>query len=120
MDSGPDPVVGNGQLPWMRDEVSTLATSLPEIIEEESNQITTVVIFVISAILTITLLFVMAVFIDCRQEKLQRMEKKQKPRRVFRLKLPVALGRAVRDDEATFADKMQESEPTPSSSNHVV
>lgn len=50
------------------DEISTQSTTLPEIIQEQTDQITTVVIFVISAILTITLLFGIAVFIDCRQE----------------------------------------------------
>ncbi|KAJ8966132.1 hypothetical protein NQ314_003724 [Rhamnusium bicolor] len=99
------------------DEFSTQATNLPKIIEEESNQITTVVIFVISAILTITLLFVIAIFIDCRQEKLQKLQSK-KTRKILRLKLPVRIGRAIREDQDTLTDAIQECEPT--SSNVVV
>ncbi|XP_018562282.1 uncharacterized protein LOC108904282 [Anoplophora glabripennis] len=106
---------GESEVSWMKDETSTQSTSLPEIIQEETNQITTVVIFVISAVLTITLLFGIAVFIDCRQEKLQKMQTKKRPRKILKLKLPIKIGRVTREDEATLADKMH-CEPSPSNS----
>ncbi|XP_044260018.1 uncharacterized protein LOC123008293 [Tribolium madens] len=101
---------------WMEDN-SSQSTSIPEIIEE-SNEIGTVVIFVISAILTITLLFVVAIFIDCRQQKLINLQQQRKPKKVLKIKIPkLGMGRAIREDEDTFADKMQEPEP---SSSHVI
>ncbi|RZC40809.1 uncharacterized protein BDFB_000780, partial [Asbolus verrucosus] len=97
--------------------IASQSTEVPEIIEE-SNEIGTIVIFVISAILTITLLFVVAIFIDCRQQKLTKLHQQRKPKKVLRIKIPkLGRGRAVREDEDTFADKMQEPEP---SSSHVI
>lgn len=47
---------------------STTDISLTELLEDESHQVETVVIFVIVVVLVITLIFVLAVFIDCRQQ----------------------------------------------------
>ncbi|KAJ8959815.1 hypothetical protein NQ318_011547 [Aromia moschata] len=96
------------------DEISTKATNLPELIEEESNQITTVVIFVISAVLTITLLFAIAIFIDCRQESFIL----RNPEKILRMKMPVRIGKVIREDETRIADNMEHYQP--SSSNVIV
>ncbi|KAJ3626687.1 hypothetical protein MTP99_017166 [Tenebrio molitor] len=109
-------LVKENDIMWM-EENSSQSTSVPEIIEE-SNEIGTVIIFVISAILTITLLFVVAIFIDCRQQKLIKLHQQRKPKKLLKLKIPtLGVGRDVREDEDTFADKMHEPEP---SSSHVI
>ncbi|KAJ8982134.1 hypothetical protein NQ317_002861 [Molorchus minor] len=108
----------NSAVPWMKDEISTQSTSLPDLIEEESNKITTVVIFVISAVFAITLLFVIAIFIDCRQQKLQKIQSK-KPRKILRMQLPLGVvGRAVREDQERIVDRMEQAQP--STSNVIV
>ncbi|KAJ3642197.1 hypothetical protein Zmor_025003 [Zophobas morio] len=101
-----------GEISWLADD-SSRSTLAPEI-TNESNEIATIVIFVVSAILTITLLFVVAIFIDCRHQKLVKLHQQRKPKKVLKVKIP---GLGARDDEATIVDKMQEPEP---SSSHVI
>ncbi|XP_019866580.2 uncharacterized protein LOC109595616 [Aethina tumida] len=99
-------------IPWM-DDVPAQSTSLPEILEEETNEIGTVVIFVISAVITIALLFMVAIFIDCRQQKLVDAELEHRKRRI-RIRVPKL--KKPRDDEDTLTDRMEQ----PSSSNDIV
>ncbi|XP_074041266.1 uncharacterized protein isoform X2 [Leptinotarsa decemlineata] len=104
-------------IPWM-DELSTQSTTIPEIIDEESKQIATVVVFVISAVLAITLLFIAAVFIDCRQEKLEKLQAKPIKRKIPKLRLPLPrIGLPVREDENSIVDRIEYAEP---SSSHVI
>ncbi|KAG5900499.1 hypothetical protein JTB14_010910 [Gonioctena quinquepunctata] len=115
MDEGEN--LSGRMIPWM-DEFSTQSTTIPKVIEEESKQITTVVIFVISAVVAITLLFMAAIFIDCRQEKLHKLQAKSKRKpRVLRLPIP-RIGHVIREDEDTIADNMEC--PEPSTSNVIV
>lgn len=44
------------------------STSLPEAFADESGHVAVLIIFVVCAVLAITLIFILAVFIDCRQE----------------------------------------------------
>lgn len=98
--------------------MTTQSPITSEITDMDSKELTTVIIFVISAILAITLLFVIAVFIDCRQQKLQNLQSKAK-RKLIKLKLPVSatVGRAVREDQHSILDKIEYGEPSTSIGN---
>ncbi|CAH0554902.1 unnamed protein product [Brassicogethes aeneus] len=99
-------------IPWM-DDFSNQSTSFPEVLKEETSELGTVIIFVISAVLTITLLFVIAIFIDCRQQKLTNHQLEVKKKRKF-LRIP-RLKRIV-EDEDTLTDAMEQ----PSTSASVI
>ncbi|XP_060528704.1 uncharacterized protein LOC132703456 [Cylas formicarius] len=104
------------QWPKIIHDVTT--PSLAEFIEDESNNVTTVVIFVVSAVLVIILIFLMAVFIDCRQQKIQDFEaqSKKKARIKVRRIVPRVLGIPRRcEDNQTIVDNMETT-----SSNMIV
>ncbi|XP_066146247.1 uncharacterized protein [Euwallacea fornicatus] len=102
---------------------STTNLSLSQIIEDESKQVQTVVIFVISAVLIIILIFVLAVFIDCRQQKINDSNVKSLKKRVRRKiqnslpKLPTIGERPQRGDERSIVANM---EVEPSTSQYYV
>ncbi|CAH1115270.1 unnamed protein product [Psylliodes chrysocephalus] len=101
-------------LSFIKEETSTPLPTVQDVADSDSKQLTTVIIFVISAILAITLLFVIAIFIDCRQQKLQKLQSKPK-RRLLRLKLPIPIiGRPVREDQNSILDKIEYGEPSSS------
>ncbi|CAG9862227.1 unnamed protein product [Phyllotreta striolata] len=103
-------VTTSGVMDLMK-EISTGPSIAQDTEDSESKQLTTVIVFVISAILAIALLFVIAVFIDCRQEKLQKLNSKVKPKRKLKLKLPLPIvGRALREDQNSILDKMHVGE----------
>lgn len=114
--------VGESAIPWMDDDLTKASTSLPEIIEEE-NAVGTIVIVVISVILSITLLFVMAVFIDCRHQKLAKIKQGQRsPKKILKIPIP-RLNRPLNglsEDQDTFADKMHTEELSPPSPSVIV
>ncbi|KAF5273839.1 hypothetical protein FQA39_LY00954 [Lamprigera yunnana] len=87
-------------------DFTKVTTTSPELIVEE-NAVGTLVIFIVSAIVSILLLFIVAIFIDCRHQKLTK-EKMLNPKKIFKTKTPTL----KREDQQTIADKMQDSEPT--------
>ncbi|XP_072393047.1 uncharacterized protein [Diabrotica undecimpunctata] len=96
-------------------ELTTKSSDIPNITNSNSNDITTVIIFVISAIFVIALFFILAIFIDCRQEKLKKLQSKPK-KRLLKLKLPIPIiGPPVREDENSILDKMEQGESSQSS-----
>ncbi|XP_066247803.1 uncharacterized protein [Euwallacea similis] len=103
---------------------STTNLSLTQIIEDESKQVQTVVIFVISAVLVIILIFMLAVFIDCRQQKINdsnaRSLKKRMRRKIQNSlpKLPTIGERSQREDERSIVANI-EAEPS-TSQNYIV
>uniref|UniRef100_A0A6P7FXZ3 Uncharacterized protein LOC114333900 n=1 Tax=Diabrotica virgifera virgifera TaxID=50390 RepID=A0A6P7FXZ3_DIAVI len=101
----------------LQDDLTTKSTDIPNI--TNSNDITTVIIFVISAIFVIALLFLIAIFIDCRQEKLKKLQSKPK-KRLLKLKLPIPIiGHPGREDENSILDKMEQGESSQSSTNVI-
>ncbi|KAL1498241.1 hypothetical protein ABEB36_009072 [Hypothenemus hampei] len=97
--------------------------SLTELIEDESNQVVTVVVFVITVVVIIILIFVLAVFIDCRQQKIQDSKARSIRKRVQRKiqktvnQLPTIREANRQDDQKTFVNHM---EVEPSSSHAYV
>nr|CAH7757086.1 unnamed protein product [Callosobruchus chinensis] len=61
MDNG---IAKVSEISWTQGQHHT--PSIPDIIVQQSNQIFTVFIFVITAVLCVALLFIAAMFIDCR------------------------------------------------------
>ncbi|XP_050310508.1 uncharacterized protein LOC126746336 [Anthonomus grandis grandis] len=100
--------------------------SLARALENESQDVTKVIIFVTSAVLVIILIFVMAIFIDCRQQKLESMmtkaaRKQKKPVRRKFPALPAITEGALRDDRTVIIEHMEEEPvPTSSSSHNIV
>ncbi|XP_030757590.1 uncharacterized protein LOC115883364 [Sitophilus oryzae] len=108
----------------MNESTSTNPT-ITEIIQDETNQVTTVVIFVILSVLVIVLIFLMAIFIDCRQQKIQDEKLKQMRKRVKRKvkriipSLPTIGESSQREDEQHIVENMH-TEPIPSSSTAYI
>lgn len=109
-------------IPWFEEDIfSSKSTAIPEqleILEEENpNHIATVIIFVVSALVTITLLFIMAIFIDCRQQKLDIEQ--QRIIRNFGKK-----GQTKDDDLTIIVDNMHqeeiESDSLPGTSSTII
>lgn len=112
---------GESAIPWMDDDLSKASTSIPEVLVEE-NTIGTLIIIIVSAILSITLLFMMAVFIDCRHQKLAKIKQKR-PRKVLKITIPKFNGTPSNDaseDRETFADKMHTQDSPPDSTPSAV
>ncbi|XP_056633454.1 uncharacterized protein LOC130443029 [Diorhabda sublineata] len=103
---------------WLQEDLTTQPSVTLKISDMDSKELTTVIIFVILAIIVITLLFVIAIFIDCRQQKLQNLQSKPK-KTLLKLKLPVPviLGRAIREDQHSILDKIEYGEPSTSNGN---
>ncbi|KAF2884516.1 hypothetical protein ILUMI_21661 [Ignelater luminosus] len=107
-------------LSQMEDDFSKASTNLPEIIAEEDAAVGTLVIIVISAILSITLLFVMAVFIDCRHQKLDKIKQKR-PKKILRISVPrFTKPKEPSEDKESFADKMHTEDTIVPSSVAVI
>ncbi|XP_018336901.1 uncharacterized protein LOC108745255 [Agrilus planipennis] len=88
-----------------------------EKIVEVSEEITaknlvTVIVIAVSAVVIIGLLFVIAVFIDCRQQKQEKTKLMKKLTSKKILKLP-KFGRGVSEDREGFANKIVVENSTP-------
>lgn len=94
-------------IPWM-DDILNQSTSLPDVTAEEPHGQMTVVLFVISAVLTITLLFALALFIDFRQGKKEKELKKQRLRAV---KVMISKHTPNREDKDCIIDNMEDNRP---------
>ncbi|KAH0998496.1 hypothetical protein HUJ05_008597 [Dendroctonus ponderosae] len=88
--------------------------TLTEILTNETNQVTTVVVFVIAAVVVIILIFVLAVFIDCRQQKIEDFKAKslrKRMRRKIERAFPVlpSIGETSQmGDEQTIVNHMEQ------------
>ncbi|KAF5279208.1 hypothetical protein FQR65_LT03455 [Abscondita terminalis] len=103
---------------WIDDEFAKATTNLPELIAEEENAIGTLVIIIVSAIVSILFLFVIAVFIDCRHQKLTK--DKPKLKKVFKINVPGLNRTPIREDKQNIAENMQSSEETAAPSIVIV
>ncbi|XP_017779027.1 PREDICTED: uncharacterized protein LOC108564477 [Nicrophorus vespilloides] len=94
-------------LQWFDDKLDEVtSTSLPTLGVEEGTEIGILVIIIAAALVTITLLFLIAIFIDCRQQKTINVEATSDSGRIFRMKLP-KISRKLREDEKQFSNRMQ-------------
>ena len=101
-------------IPWIDDELTKPVTTLPEIIAEEAAT-GNLIIIIVSAIISITLLFVIAVFIDCRHQK---TKKDRLGSRLFKISIPKF--RSQGTEREGIADKMQVQEPTTAPATVIV
>ncbi|KAF7270345.1 uncharacterized protein LOC143199800 [Rhynchophorus ferrugineus] len=110
---------------WKMEEKSSTSPNIEELIQDENNQVATVVIFVIVSVLVIVLIFLMAIFIDCRQQKIHDAKikslRKRARRKIQRVipKLPTIGESRKKEDEQNIVDHMQAAEPTASSSSDI-
>ncbi|CAG9761008.1 unnamed protein product [Ceutorhynchus assimilis] len=99
-------------------ETTTAANmSLGEVIEAESHQVMTVVLFVISAVMFIVLIFISAVFMDCRQQRINNTQPRrfQRARRRFHRtfpSLPKIGDTARKGDEDAIVENMEPTSST--------
>ncbi|CAH1967734.1 unnamed protein product [Acanthoscelides obtectus] len=91
---------------WTQGQYHT--PSIPEMIEKESDQIFTIFIFVITAILCVAVLFIIAMFFDCRKPKVPIYRRKSKILK-FRLPIPLVGGTIQEEDEDTIINDRTES-----------
>ncbi|XP_045474567.1 uncharacterized protein LOC123680626 [Harmonia axyridis] len=106
------------EISWNHDDDAGGTTRSPDVIGEGGQF--TVAVFLVVAVVAITLLFALGIFIDCRHQKIddEEQQRKQNQRRL-RLKLP-KLNKKVpkRDDKDCIVENMEENEA--STSNAIV
>ncbi|KAL3270259.1 hypothetical protein HHI36_009315 [Cryptolaemus montrouzieri] len=103
------------EISWFDDDTLRGSTKSPEVIEE-GNQVT-IAIFLIMAVATITLLFALGVFIDCRHQKIDSEEAERK--RAAKLRLPkIKRILSKRTDKDCIIEDMEQNEA--STSNGIV
>ncbi|KAK4875622.1 hypothetical protein RN001_012044 [Aquatica leii] len=108
---------GENSVAWITDGFAKATTNSPETIVEE-NAVGTLVIIIVSAIVSILFLFVIAVFIDCRHQKLSK--DKPNSKKVFKINIPRFSRSRACEDKQSIADRMQSPEATAAPSIVVV
>ncbi|KAK9731175.1 hypothetical protein QE152_g13946 [Popillia japonica] len=78
----------DSQIPFV--ETTTLLTEVTEIMVSDTQSVATLVIAILAVIASITVLFLMAVFIDCRQQKILS-DRKKKSKQIIRTVVPQIL-----------------------------
>ncbi|XP_044753403.1 uncharacterized protein LOC123312897 isoform X2 [Coccinella septempunctata] len=96
-----------------------VTTRSPDVIGEGGQL--TLALFLIVAVVAITLLFALGIFIDCRHQKIDDEEaQRKKDLRKMRLKIPKMNKKAPkRDDKDCIVENMEENEEA-STSNSIV
>ncbi|GLV32434.1 hypothetical protein CBL_00857 [Carabus blaptoides fortunei] len=101
--------VANTEIPWMKDTFTdNYTTEIPPVV---GNPVLTIVAVAIAVIITIVLLFGLAVFIDCRHQRLRENGKRDSERSIFNFAVPKFLKftRFTNEDDS-FVDKMYSEE----------
>ncbi|KAB0794417.1 hypothetical protein PPYR_11256 [Photinus pyralis] len=104
-----------GSLGWLKDDYTTETTAIPEIIIAEEAAAGSLAVIIVSAIISITLLFIIAIFIDCRHQKAKNGKLRS---RMFKITLPKFA--TPRVDQEPIADKMETEEATPAPATVIV
>ncbi|KAK9873166.1 hypothetical protein WA026_021398 [Henosepilachna vigintioctopunctata] len=105
------------KIPWLDDDALSGSTRTPEVLQESSQL--TLAIFLVAAVVAITLLFAIGLFMDCRHQKIDDEEAQKRSLWKAKFRMLKKNRMAIRsNDRDCIVENMEENEP--STSNGII